>query len=129
MSILHALGGNIEPTFYLTGEWQRISATRYFDSSVDANTTVRTHTLIIRGNPGDGVTTMDGQSAVYASEVLIWGIQLENKEFPTALIPTYGTRSPEVLLGTPYGMPIDMWSLGCVAAEMVEQKMTLSVSL
>ena len=27
-------------------------------------------------------------------------------------------RSPEVLLGTPYGMPIDMWSLGCVAAEM-----------
>ena len=27
-------------------------------------------------------------------------------------------RSPEVFLGMPYGMPIDMWSLGCVAAEL-----------
>ena len=27
-------------------------------------------------------------------------------------------RSPEVVLGAPYGMPIDMWSLGCVAAEL-----------
>ena len=27
-------------------------------------------------------------------------------------------RSPEVVLGSPYGMPIDMWSLGCVAAEL-----------
>ena len=100
MSILHALGGNIEPTFYLTGEWQRISVTRYFDSSVDPNTTVRTHTLIIRDAPGAGVTTIDGQSAVYASEVLIWGIQLENTEFPTALIPTYGiglTRADDTL--------------------------------
>jgi len=27
-------------------------------------------------------------------------------------------RSPEVVLGSPYGMPIDVWSLGCVAAEL-----------
>ncbi|ABO98338.1 predicted protein, partial [Ostreococcus lucimarinus CCE9901] len=27
-------------------------------------------------------------------------------------------RSPEVFLGMSYGMPIDMWSLGCVAAEL-----------
>jgi dual specificity tyrosine-phosphorylation-regulated kinase 2/3/4 len=27
-------------------------------------------------------------------------------------------RSPEVILGTPYGMPIDMWSLGCILAEL-----------
>ena len=27
-------------------------------------------------------------------------------------------RSPEVVLGSPYGMPIDMWSLGCVIAEL-----------
>jgi dual specificity protein kinase YAK1 len=27
-------------------------------------------------------------------------------------------RSPEVVLGAPYGMPIDMWSLGCVIAEL-----------
>ena len=27
-------------------------------------------------------------------------------------------RSPEVLLGLPYNSCIDMWSLGCIAAEL-----------
>lgn len=27
-------------------------------------------------------------------------------------------RSPEVLLGIPYNMAIDMWSLGCILVEM-----------
>lgn len=27
-------------------------------------------------------------------------------------------RSPEVLLGQKYGAPIDIWSLGCIAAEL-----------
>ena len=27
-------------------------------------------------------------------------------------------RSPEVLLGLPYNSAIDMWSLGCIAAEL-----------
>ena len=27
-------------------------------------------------------------------------------------------RSPEVLLGIPYDMAIDMWSLGCILVEM-----------
>ncbi|XP_076249230.1 uncharacterized protein LOC143188708 [Calliopsis andreniformis] len=27
-------------------------------------------------------------------------------------------RSPEILLGLPYGTPIDMWSLGCILAEL-----------
>lgn len=27
-------------------------------------------------------------------------------------------RSPEVILGAPYGKPIDMWSLGCILAEL-----------
>jgi serine/threonine protein kinase len=27
-------------------------------------------------------------------------------------------RAPEVLAGVPFGLPIDMWSLGCVLAEL-----------
>ena len=27
-------------------------------------------------------------------------------------------RSPEVLLGIPYNLAIDMWSLGCILVEM-----------
>lgn len=27
-------------------------------------------------------------------------------------------RSPEVILGHPYATPIDMWSLGCIMAEL-----------
>jgi len=27
-------------------------------------------------------------------------------------------RAPEILLGLPYSFPIDMWSLGCIAAEL-----------
>jgi dual specificity tyrosine-phosphorylation-regulated kinase 2/3/4 len=27
-------------------------------------------------------------------------------------------RAPEIMLGVPYGTPIDMWSLGCIAAEL-----------
>ena len=28
-------------------------------------------------------------------------------------------RSPEVILGLPYEMAIDMWSLGCILAELL----------
>lgn len=28
-------------------------------------------------------------------------------------------RAPEVILGSKYGMPIDMWSLGCIIAELL----------
>ncbi len=27
-------------------------------------------------------------------------------------------RSPEALIGVPYGLPIDIWSIGCIAAEL-----------
>lgn len=43
-------------------------------------------------------------------------------EVLTVLVYTYIQsrfyRSPEVILGMSYGLPIDMWSLGCILAEL-----------
>ena len=42
---------------------------------------------------------------------------LENEKVYTYIQSRF-YRSPEVILGMTYGMPIDMWSLGCILAEL-----------
>jgi serine/threonine protein kinase len=40
-----------------------------------------------------------------------------------AQVITLWYRAPEILLGSKdYAMPVDVWSLGCIFAEMVNQK-------
>lgn len=36
----------------------------------------------------------------------------------TAVVVTLWYRAPEVLLGLPYATPVDMWSVGCIIAEL-----------
>lgn len=43
---------------------------------------------------------------------------LENEKVYTYIQSRF-YRSPEVILGMQYGMPIDMWSLGCILAELL----------
>ena len=43
---------------------------------------------------------------------------LENEKVYTYIQSRF-YRSPEVILGMAYGMPIDMWSLGCILAELL----------
>jgi dual specificity tyrosine-phosphorylation-regulated kinase 2/3/4 len=43
---------------------------------------------------------------------------LENEQVYTYIQSRF-YRSPEVILGMTYGMPIDMWSLGCILAELL----------
>ncbi|CDJ60680.1 CMGC kinase, Dyrk family, putative [Eimeria maxima] len=42
----------------------------------------------------------------------------EGRQQHNAYIQSRYYRAPEILLGLPYGPPIDMWSLGCVLAEL-----------
>ena len=37
---------------------------------------------------------------------------------PTSYIQSRSYRAPEVILGLPFGPKIDVWSLGCILAEL-----------
>lgn len=40
----------------------------------------------------------------------------------SSYIATRWYRAPEVLLGRPYAKPVDMWSVGCILAELIGRK-------
>ncbi|XP_073986242.1 cyclin-dependent kinase 4 isoform X1 [Rhodnius prolixus] len=40
----------------------------------------------------------------------------------TSVVVTLWYRSPEVLLGCPYATPVDIWSVGCIMAEMIKRR-------
>lgn len=57
----------------------------------------------------------------------MFGIRQENRSvlrrryltlLEESLLQTLWYRSPEVILGLPYGRAIDMWSVGCILAEL-----------
>lgn len=52
-------------------------------------------------------------------KVIDFGSSCFEKEKVYTYIQSRFYRSPEVILGMDYGMPIDMWSLGCILAELL----------
>ncbi|KAJ8020799.1 Dual specificity tyrosine-phosphorylation-regulated kinase 4 [Holothuria leucospilota] len=56
-----------------------------------------------------------GQSSV---KVIDFGSSCYEHQRVYTYIQSRFYRSPEVILGLPYGMPIDMWSFGCILAEL-----------
>ncbi|XP_071855014.1 dual specificity tyrosine-phosphorylation-regulated kinase 4-like isoform X2 [Apostichopus japonicus] len=56
-----------------------------------------------------------GQSAI---KVIDFGSSCYEHQRVYTYIQSRFYRSPEVILGLPYGMPIDMWSFGCILAEL-----------
>lgn len=56
-----------------------------------------------------------GRSAV---RVIDFGSSCEEDKRMYTYIQSRFYRAPEVILGLPYGLPIDMWSFGCILAEL-----------
>jgi len=101
VALLNNLGGNVEPYIYLTGDWQKISVTKTYDSQ---GTNIRTHGVIIRGMPGvavyaSGDSGGNGTLGTWATHVYVWGMQIEEGFSSTSYIPTYGgtaTRAADI---------------------------------
>eukprot|EP00210_Caulerpa_lentillifera_P002594 g2486.t2 len=53
-----------------------------------------------------------------AIKVIDFGSSCFENETQYTYIQSRFYRAPEVILGLPYGTPIDMWSLGCILAEL-----------
>jgi dual specificity tyrosine-phosphorylation-regulated kinase 2/3/4 len=51
-------------------------------------------------------------------KVIDFGSSCEDAQKVHTYIQSRFYRSPEIILGSSYGMPIDMWSLGCILAEL-----------
>jgi dual specificity tyrosine-phosphorylation-regulated kinase 2/3/4 len=51
-------------------------------------------------------------------KVIDFGSSCEDSQKVHTYIQSRFYRSPEIILGSSYGMPIDMWSLGCILAEL-----------
>ncbi|KAI8846939.1 kinase-like domain-containing protein [Chytridium lagenaria] len=60
----------------------------------------------------------DGSAAAYAIKVIDFGSSCFESEKVYTYVQSRFYRSPEVILGIGYNMAIDMWSLGCILAEM-----------
>eukprot|EP00984_Skeletonema_dohrnii_P035055 scaffold34602_cov129-Skeletonema_dohrnii-CCMP3373.AAC.5 len=55
-------------------------------------------------------------------KLIDFGSACKSSEKPYTYIQTRFYRSPEVMLGLPYSVAIDMWSLGCVLVELYTGK-------
>lgn len=62
--------------------------------------------ILLRQPDRSGIRVIDYGSSCYANEKVFTYIQ------------SRFYRAPEVMLGMDYGMPIDMWSTGCILAEL-----------
>lgn len=51
-------------------------------------------------------------------KIIDFGSSCFTTDYLSSYIQSRSYRAPEVLLGLPYDMKIDIWSLGCIAAEL-----------
>lgn len=56
----------------------------------------------------------------YCTQLIDFGGACYDSDKKSSIINTRQYRAPEVILGTGWSMPSDMWSLGCILAELYQ---------
>ncbi|TPX32468.1 hypothetical protein SmJEL517_g04486 [Synchytrium microbalum] len=67
----------------------------------------------------ENILLRDHQNKGSALKVIDFGSSCFINERAYSYIQSRFYRSPEVILGAPYGCPIDVWSLGCILMELL----------
>ena len=62
-------------------------------------------------------------------KVIDMGSSCFTSDHLSSYVQSRSYRAPEVILGLPYGQKVDLWSLGCILAELLSGAVLLQVSL
>lgn len=52
-------------------------------------------------------------------QIIDFGLAIFNDEYHAAIVSTRHYRAPEIVLGTGWSFPCDMWSVGCILVELI----------
>ncbi|KAF8057882.1 Dyrk2 [Scenedesmus sp. PABB004] len=85
---------------------QMLVALRFLSDHRLIHCDLKPENVLLLGHRRPGVKVIDFGSSCFAGEQLYTYVQ------------SRFYRSPEVILGLPYGVEIDMWSFGCILAEL-----------
>jgi len=85
---------------------QILAALRFMRKLKIIHCDLKPENILLKQSNKSGIKVIDLGSSCYVDERVYTYIQ------------SRFYRSPEVILGLPYGTPIDMWSFGCILAEL-----------
>ncbi|GFR44949.1 hypothetical protein Agub_g6040 [Astrephomene gubernaculifera] len=117
--VVELLGGNLfdtqcyDPTYFTAGRLQSIAqqvlrALAFLHSHHIIHADVKPENILVKNYTKCAVKLIDLGCSIYTSEA------------PRShYVQSRSYRAPEVMLGLPYDGKIDVWSLGCVMAELV----------
>jgi len=90
--------------------WQILCGVDFLHSHRIVHRDIKPQNILV-SNSGTIKLADFGLARIYDSNALL-----------TSMVVTLWYRSPEVLLGTSYATPVDLWSCGCIFAELFTRK-------